>query len=59
MSQVYSVWYPLFDTPITVTMSREQVQALADELRGINVFPGWAEHFAAELDKILEKSLIA
>jgi len=55
--KAHQIWYPLFDTPVTVTMSREQMQSLADELRGVNVCPGWAEHFAGQLDHVLKNSL--
>ena len=54
--RVHRIWYPLFDTPITVSMSREQMQALADELRGVNVFPGWAEQFAQNIDAVLKEA---
>jgi hypothetical protein len=55
---LYSIWYPLYDTPVTIRTSRETLQALADELRGVNVYPGWAEHMAKRLDAVLRRSLV-
>jgi hypothetical protein len=54
---LYALWYPLFDVPITIRTSRESLQAIADELRGVNVYPGWAEHMAKRLDVILRRSM--
>lgn len=56
--QLYSIWYPLYDTPVNIRTSRETLQALADELRGVNVYPGWAEHMAKRLDVVLRRSLV-
>lgn len=50
---IHHLWYPLFDTPITIRTSREMVQSLVDELCGTNVHPGWAEYTAKRLETLL------
>ena len=51
------IWTPLFDTPMVLHTSREQIQALQEELREINVYPGWKEWFADQLEGVLTESL--
>lgn len=54
---LYGIWTPLFDTPINVRISREQLQALQDGLRGISIMPGWKEYFDNEIEGILRLSI--
>lgn len=57
--RLFGIWYPLGDSPITIRLSREQVQALHEELRGQSIFPGWKEYFADQLEGVLKASLDA
>lgn len=57
--RLFGIWYPLGDTPVTIRLSREQVQALQDELLGRGIFPGWKERFADQLEGVLKASLDA
>lgn len=54
----HSIWYPLFDQPLTVTLSREQLQCVQDALLNKpECVPGWNAHFAAEIEAVLKASL--
>lgn len=54
------IWYPLYDHPIDLRMSREQLQYVHDLLLGKpEVIPGWAQHFAGEIERVLRDSLDA
>lgn len=51
------IWYPLFDTPFTLSLSREQLEAVRDALRGEpEPVPGWRKYFAGEIDRALGES---
>ena len=53
-----SIWFPLFDTPLTLTMSREQLQCVQDALLGRpEPVPGWNAHFASELERVLRETV--
>lgn len=54
---LYGIWYPLFDTPVNVRLSREQLQGLQEALRGEDIVPGWREHFATQIEAVLRMSL--
>lgn len=56
MNDAASIWYPLFDTPITVRLSREQLAHVKDALLGVpEPVPGWNEYFAGELERVLDE----
>lgn len=45
------VWYPLFDKPVRIDMSEEQLALVISALRGERVEPvGWYEFIASELN---------
>lgn len=52
------IWYPLYDQPLDLRMSREQLQCVHDVLLGKpEVVTGWAHHFAGEIERVLQESL--
>ncbi len=56
----HAIWYPLFDTPLTLTLSREQLQCVQDALEGKpEPVPGWNRYFAEEIERVLRDSLTA
>ncbi|WP_066041941.1 hypothetical protein [Herbiconiux solani] len=55
---VHRIWHPLGDTPITVQMSREQLQIIQDALNGVHIASrGWETAMADELEKVLKASM--
>lgn len=55
---VHRIWYPLQEKPITVQMSREQLEGVRDSLAGRpEGFPGWNAYFAGVLDSVLNTSV--
>lgn len=59
MTSIHSIWYPLYDNPILIRMSREQLQAIQDALLGRPETPeGWGAWFArTEIERLLVESL--
>lgn len=54
----HNIWFSLFDTPITITLSCEQLQCVQDAMLGLpEPVPGWNEHFAGEIEKVLVESM--
>lgn len=56
---VHRVWFPLYDTPVTLSMSREQLQIVTDVLKGdlASSRPSWRGYIAEQFDKVLADSL--
>ena len=55
--RIHHIWYPLFDQPVTLTLSREQLQCVQDALLGKReCVTGWNVHFAAEIENVLKES---
>lgn len=55
--RIHHIWYPMFDHPVTITLSREQLQCVQDALLGKpEPVPGWNAHFAAEFQRVLHES---
>jgi hypothetical protein len=53
-----AIWYPLSDTPLTLQLSREQLQCVQDALLGKpEPVPGWNQHFAGEIERVLRESI--
>ena len=56
----HTIWYPLFDEPIDVRLSREQLRCVQDALVGKpEPVPGWNAHFAGEIERVLLESMSA
>ncbi|MGG7450573.1 hypothetical protein ACQ3HE_06750 [Plantibacter auratus] len=54
----HNIWFPLFDHPVTVTLSREQLQCVQDALLGKpECVPGWNAHFAGQIEAVLKASI--
>lgn len=57
-ANVHHLWFPIRDIPITLSLSREQLQCVQDALLGRKEpVLGWNEHFAGELEKVLRDSI--
>ena len=56
---VHHVWYPLYDQPVTLEMSREQLQIVQDVLRGNlgTSKQGWRDYLADQIEKVLVASI--
>lgn len=55
---VHRIWFPLGEQQITLSLSRELLQCVQDALLGKpEPVPGWREHFAGELERVLRESL--
>lgn len=56
---VHHIWFPLYDVPVTVRLSREQLQIIQDVLRGhlATSKPGWRDYIADQIEKVLVASL--
>lgn len=56
---LHVIWYPLFDTPVDIRLSREQLQCVQDALLGKpEPVQGWNAHFSKEIERVLVDSLI-
>ena len=55
----HHIWHPLSDTPVTVTLSREQLQLIHDALTGNTkgIPAGWLESLAGQVEAVLKASL--
>lgn len=57
--KVHHVWFPLYDQPVTLRLSREQLQIVQDSLRGDHTTskPGWRASLADQFERVLVESL--